>query len=89
MRGFWIGWLALLAGCGTALAEDSQSPTVPQTDVGLAPGSLSSKLDATGGVIHPQGTIDAAIQKPAPAMGSMPVIPPPGSPGGAPGLQPK
>ena len=63
--------------------------TVPNTDVGNSSGSLSDKLNATNGVIHPQGTVDPAMEKPTPPIGTMPVIPPPGSPGGPPGVQPK
>ena len=50
--------------------------------------SLSEKLDQGGGVICPPN-VDPAIKAPTPQTGKMPVIPPPGSPGGDPKVQPK
>jgi len=57
---------------------------VPQQDK-----SVSEKLAATDGVICPPADIDPAIRVPAPGGGAMPVIPPPGSPGGDPSVRPK
>jgi hypothetical protein len=51
--------------------------------------SLSSKLAQSGGVICPPQHVDPEIHQPAPQGGPMPVIPPPGSPGGDPSVQPK
>jgi hypothetical protein len=51
--------------------------------------SLSDKLAASGGVICPPDNVDSAIKAPAPGGGRTPVIPPPGSPGGNPNVQPK
>jgi hypothetical protein len=53
--------------------------------------SLSDKLDASGGVIKPAPGVDPEIVKPAPVPqpNSTPVIPPPGTPGGPPGPEPK
>ncbi len=91
--------LLLAAGlCGGASAQSADAPLslaasqtdpVPDTDVGTTNGSLSDKLSKTNGVIHPQGTVDPDMQKQAPATGTMPVIPPPGSPGGPTDVQPK
>jgi hypothetical protein len=50
--------------------------------------TLSDKLAASNGVICPP-RVDPAIRQPTPPGGSMPVIPPPGSPGGDPHTQPK
>jgi len=50
--------------------------------------TLSQKLDQTKGVICPPD-IDPGMQAPAPKAGNTPVIPPPGSPGGDPSVQPK
>jgi hypothetical protein len=64
-----------------------------QTD-GKAPDSkagepLSDKLARTDGVICPPN-VDPEIKAPTPQSGNkMPVIPPPGSPGGDPSIQPK
>jgi hypothetical protein len=54
----------------------------------LANKTLSEKLDQTAGVICPPD-IDPAIKVPTPNAGKTPVIPPPGSPGGDPSVQPK
>ena len=51
--------------------------------------SLSDKLAASNGVICPPDHVDPAMKQPAPPGGPMPVIPPPGSPGGNPNVQPK
>jgi hypothetical protein len=63
-----------------------------QTD-GKAPNSksgepLSDKLARTDGVLCPPN-VDPEIRAPTPEGGKMPVIPPPGSPGGDPSIQPK
>ena len=53
--------------------------------------TLSERLDRNSGVIHPPAGTDPGIAVPAPDPnpGSTPVIPPPGTPGGNPHLQPK
>jgi hypothetical protein len=50
---------------------------------------LSERLASSGGVICPPSQVDPAIKAPTPEGGSMPVIPPPGSPGGNPNIAPK
>ena len=51
---------------------------------------LSARLAQSGGVICPPPYVDPAIKAPTPPGGSMPVIPPPGSPGsGDRSIQPK
>jgi hypothetical protein len=50
--------------------------------------SLSDKLDKSNGVICPPN-VDPAMKAPTPRTGDMPVIPPPGSPGGDQSVQPK
>jgi len=54
-----------------------------------ATGDLSDKLAKSGGVICPPEHVDPEIRQPTPPGGAMPVIPPPGSPGGDPSIQPK
>jgi hypothetical protein len=49
---------------------------------------LSDKLARTDGVLCPPN-VDPDIKAPTPESGKMPVIPPPGSPGGDPNVQPK
>jgi hypothetical protein len=50
---------------------------------------LSDRLAQTDGVICPPKGIDPEIVAPTPDVGRMPVIPPPGSPGGDPTARPK
>jgi hypothetical protein len=52
-------------------------------------GNLSDKLARSGGVICPPEHVDPDIRQPTPPGGPMPVIPPPGSPGGDQSVQPK
>lgn len=53
-------------------------------------GILSEKLARSDGVICPPAHVDPEIRVPTPPGGAaMPVIPPPGSPGGDQSLQPK
>jgi hypothetical protein len=52
--------------------------------------TLSEKLDRSGGVITPPKGIDPGIAVPPPdTQARMPVIPPPGCPGGEKGIEPK
>ena len=68
-------------GSGSAASEGS----------GKGPGSepLTDKLARSDGVLCPPAGVDPEIRAPAPDVGKMPVIPPPGSPGGDPTLRPK
>ena len=91
----------LFCGMVAASAQDSRSALNPkgcapserlQTD-GKAPDAkagdtLSDKLARSDGVICPPN-VDPEIKAPTPEGGKMPVIPPPGSPGGDPSIQPK
>ena len=76
-------------GSTDAIPETSPADAAPATDVSRGAGSLSDKLSSTDGVIHPEGSVDPGIQKPAPSTGSMPVIRPPGSTGDGSDVQPK
>jgi hypothetical protein len=51
--------------------------------------TLSDHLAQSGGVICPPPAVDPAIKAPTPEVGSMPVIKPPGTPGGDQSVQPK
>jgi hypothetical protein len=63
--------------------QETQGSAVPKD-------SLSEKLARTDGVICPPADINPDIRVPAPSGGAnTPVIPPPGSPGGDPSIQPK
>lgn len=50
---------------------------------------LSDQLAQSNGVICPPAGIDAEMRQPPPEGGVIQVIPPPGSPGGNPNVQPK
>jgi hypothetical protein len=51
--------------------------------------NLSDRLEQSKGVICPQGDVDPHMTSPAPENGKMPVIRPPGTPGGDQRIQPK
>ena len=51
--------------------------------------TLSDKLASSKGVICPPAGVDPDMQQPPQSGGAMKVIPPPGSPGGDPTVQPK
>jgi hypothetical protein len=51
--------------------------------------TLSDHLASSGGVICPPPGVDPEIKAPTPEGGATPVIPPPGTPGGDPSVQPK
>lgn len=80
--------LALVLGMPVqALAEDAAEP-VPGRDPDQ---SLSEQLDEDKGVITPPPVGDEEIHVPAPNPnpGTTPVIPPPGTAGGDPTIQPQ
>jgi hypothetical protein len=99
-RSSWAAALILLLGatlpCAAQNAPVPNSPA-PQTrdqkacfDGQHSPGdeTLSKRLEQTEGVICPP-EIDPDIKAPTPQGGRMPVVPPPGSPGGDPTVRPK
>ena len=97
--------LGFLATATFASAQTSSTPSPNETEKVIpekAPsaasdaatgdaGFLSDKLDRSNGVIAPPSNIDPAIRQPTPPdNGSlMPVIPPPGTPGGRTDVKPK
>jgi hypothetical protein len=76
--------LSVTLAAGNAFAMDDKACSQQER----ANKTLSEKLDQTGGVICPPD-VDAAIKAPTPDAGKTPVIPPPSSPGGDQGVQPK
>ncbi len=95
---FFVAILAanLAMEAGMAAAQTSPPPDQPQSQIPekLAPpldnGAKENKLQREDGVIKPPANVDPAMtEKPPETGGRMPVIPPPGSPGGNPSLQPK
>jgi hypothetical protein len=63
------------------------SPRPPNETTGGRP--LSERLAESKGVICPPTGIDPGLTVPPVGGGRMPVIPPPGTPGGDPGIQPR
>ena len=64
-----------------------KNPGTPNATTGSGT-NLSEKLAQSDGVLCPPN-VDPGIKAPTPETGRMPVIPPPGSPGGDPNVQPK
>jgi hypothetical protein len=84
---------ALVLGLG-ALSVAAQEPNARagagQPTVPPASGTTSSDLSRSGGVITPPASVDPDMkQNPPPSGATMPVIPPPGTPGGNPAVKPK
>ncbi|HXC89223.1 MAG TPA: hypothetical protein VNV18_03575 [Stellaceae bacterium] len=71
-------------------SESTIPQQTPRSGSSAAPGSLSHQLSRSGGVIHPPPSGDSGVVAP-PNQGASrtPVIPPPGTPGGNPMVQPK
>jgi hypothetical protein len=66
------------------------STSAPEgTTTGQRTEPLGDKLAKSDGVLCPPAGIDPEIRAPTPEGGNMPVIPPPGSPGGDPSVRPK
>lgn len=72
-----------------ALPNDGTIAPRGNTTTGQASEPLSDKLAKSDGVLCPPSNVDPQMHTPAPNVGSMPVIPPPGSPGGDPSVRPK
>jgi hypothetical protein len=85
--------LAASAAPSIAQSTPPASEPKPQTDPSpqMAPGAnLSERLERSDGVIRPPADVDPEFHKTAPDTNTgMPVIPPPGSPGGRQDLDPK
>jgi hypothetical protein len=59
------------------------------TTVGESREPLGDRLARSDGTLCPPSNVDPEIRAPTPEAGKMPVIPPPGSPGGDPTVRPK
>ncbi|MGC1355089.1 MAG: hypothetical protein WA851_04730 [Xanthobacteraceae bacterium] len=77
----------LCTAIGTARAADTTGCT-PQEKQQAKQNAPSQKLDDTAAVICPPD-VDPAMKAPTPSTGDKAVIPPPGTPGGNPNVQPK
>jgi hypothetical protein len=78
---------ACAPGAGSDL-KTPDTPTPQSPDATTGSGNLSDKLARSNGVLCPPN-VDPGIKAPTPETGKMPVIPPPGSPGGNPDVHPK
>jgi hypothetical protein len=90
MRRTWLN-VAALAGLGaSAMAAERPAEQPNQPVEPPAIGSSSSDLGRSGGVIRPPADVDPQMKQMPPSSGDrMPVIPPPGTPGGNPSAKPK
>ena len=84
-----LGAAAVMPLLALPSAAQSDKQTPPPSVVSRQGGSLSEKLNTTSGVIHPEGSVDPDMQKTPSVTGAMPVVPPPGSPGGNSDVVPK
>ena len=74
---------------GAPTSRGGTIPTKPDSPVNRKP--LGDALSETHGTIEPRGDVDPHMPAPTPppTVSRMPVVPPPGSPGGDPTIQPK
>jgi hypothetical protein len=96
-----IAAFAIVAGANMSFAQPAnpapgQGATCPPDAKGDPPtvggGSsepLSDKLAQSKGIICPPAGVDREMQVTPPGGGQLKVIPPPGTPGGGPNVQPK
>jgi hypothetical protein len=78
---------ARTADCAPAQPRGTVTPE--GTTTGQRNEPLGDKLAKSDGVLCPPAGVDPEIRAPTPDGGNMPVIPPPGSPGGDPSVRPK
>jgi hypothetical protein len=77
-------------GCAPMQPMPPHGTAAPDgTTTGQAAEPLGDKLARSDGVLCPPSGVDPEIHAPTPDGGNMPVIPPPGSPGGDPTIRPK
>jgi len=74
-------------GPGRATIGSGNAIVAPNSQKGDK--TLSDHLAQSGGVICPPAAVDPEIKLPTPETGRMPVIPPPGTPGGDQSVKPK
>ena len=98
-----VAMITAVATAGTATAQPKSDAPAPQSGaacppdvVGEAPTvgrgdskPLSDKLAQSKGVICPPAGVDQEMQVTPPGGGQLKVVPPPGTPGGDPRVQPK
>jgi hypothetical protein len=78
------------ANCASMVPVPPRGTIMPDgSTTGQASEPLADKLAKSDGVLCPPPGVDPEIRAPTPDAGNMPVIPPPGSPGGNPDVRPK
>lgn len=77
------------AQTGCAPNNSTAAPGASAESTGQAGKLLGDKLAQSGGVLCPPSGVDPQMRAPAPDVGTTPVIPPPGTPGGDQSVQPK
>jgi hypothetical protein len=78
------------AECAPVKPDAQHGPNTGEgTTTGQANEALGDKLAKSNGVLCPPANVDPEMRAPTPDTGNTPVIPPPGSPGGNPHVQPK
>jgi len=77
------------ANCTPTQTVPQQGTLAPRAATGQNPEPLSDKLARSDGVLCPPAGVDTEMHVPTPNVGTMPVIPPPGGPGGDQGVRPK
>jgi hypothetical protein len=78
------------ADCTPTKSLPQQGSIAPQgTTTGQSSEPLGDKLARSDGVLCPPAGVDPQMRAPTPDTGNMPVIPPPGGPGGDPTIRPK
>jgi len=78
-------------GCAPTQVSPQEGRVLPSNPQGEAAKPLGDTLAQSDGVLCPPPGVDPEMHAPTPnpPSGSMPVIPPPGSPGGDPNVRPK
>ena len=90
MRRIWLIAATLAALGASAIATERPADQPSQPAEPPASGSTSSELSRSGGVIKLRTDVDPQMKQEPPSAGDrMPVIPPPGTPGGNPDVKPK
>ena len=97
----FIAAFAIVMGANMSLAQPANPPSGaaatcppdtkgnPPTVGGRSSEPLSDKLAQSKGVICPPAGVDREMQVTPPGGGQLNIIPPPGTPGGDPNVQPK
>lgn len=76
--------------CAPTRAQPQDGSIAPRgSTTGQANEPLGDRLAKSDGVLCPPPGVDPEMHAPTPNTGTMPVIPPPGGPGGDPNVRPK